>query len=237
MQEKIQGLWQTLKGGDRRTWVVLLGSALLMCIFVYQGNPAFYAKHLAGITPSWAPPDAARHAYEFGASFLLFFLIPLLCVKLLLKEKLADYGLRLGDLRFGMAFVGVSALVLPLFLYLASRSPDFRAVYPLWRQAAGSAGGFGLWVFLYLFYYIGWEFFFRGFILFGLRDSTTPFIAVMMQTLPSTIIHIGKPQGETMSAVFAGIVFGMVALRTRSILYVLLVHWYVGALTHLFCGI
>ena len=208
-----------------------------MTVFIYQGSPAFFARHLGGLTPAGVPLSAAAHAYEFFASFLLFFVVPVLIIKLGLREKLADYGLGAGDHRFGLKFVGLAVVILPVFLWISAQQSDFRAQYPLWRGAVGSPGAYLSWVSLYLFYYIGWEFFFRGFMLFGLRDGASPFIAIMMQTLPSTIIHWGKPQGETGSAIAAGIVFGMVALRTRSILYVLLVHWYVGALVHLFCGI
>ena len=51
----------------------------------------------------------------------------------------------------------------------------------------------------------------------------------------STVMHIGKPEGETMAAIVAGLVFGLVAMRTRSVLYVILLHWYVGLMTDLFC--
>jgi hypothetical protein len=52
--------------------------------------------------------------------------------------------------------------------------------------------------------------------------------------VPSTLLHIGKPWGETSSAIVAGICFGAIALRTRSMLYPLLLHWYVGIATDFF---
>jgi len=130
--------------------------------------------------------------------------------------------------------VALSAIVLPLPVYLSAGSPDFLEAYPLWRGAGAGMASFTLWTFLYLFYYVGWEFFFRGFMQFSLVGRMAPFLIIMMQTLPSTIIHIGKPEGETAAAIVGGIVFGAVALRTKSILYPLIVHWYLGALTELF---
>lgn len=223
-----------MKGWDREAGVALVYAALAMVAFAYQGHPDFFYENFGGYAWVAARPDFACEAYRFGFSFVFFFLVPAILVRAVFRKSLADYGLALGDWKFGLAFVALSAIVLPLPVYLSAGSPDFLEAYPLWRGAGAGMASFTLWTFLYLFYYVGWEFFFRGFMQFSLVGRMAPFLIIMMQTLPSTIIHIGKPEGETAAAIVGGIVFGAVALRTKSILYPLIVHWYLGALTELF---
>jgi membrane protease YdiL (CAAX protease family) len=47
---------------------------------------------------------------------------------------------------------------------------------------------------------------------------------VFIQTIPFAILHFGKAQLETLAAVFAGILLGYLALRTRSFWYGWLLH-------------
>jgi len=225
---------EIFRGMDRESAVALVLAGCIMTLFAYQGHPDFFLRHFKDA--AWAAErlDFASEAYRFGFSFVFFFMIPAAVVKLLFRKNLTDYGLRLGDWKFGFAFVGLSFAVLPLPLYLNAGTRDFLEAYPLWKDSCASLSNYGLWMSLYLLFYIGWEFFFRGFMQFSLVGRTAPFIVIMVQTLCSTIIHIGKPEGETLSALAGGIIFGAVALRTRSILYPLLVHWYLGALTELF---
>jgi len=225
------------EGWEKEAGVTLLLSVCLMVLFVYQGRPDFFLAHFGHLTLVKENPEFWSEAYLFLFAFVAFFLVPALTVHFVHKKPLAGYGLTLGDRKFGITFVIISFLILPLPLYISAGSPDFLKEYPLWSEVGASRGNFSLWIFMYLFYYVGWEFFFRGFMQFSLTGKMAPFLIIMTQTIASTIIHIDKPEAETASAIAAGIIFGAVALRTRSILYPLLVHWYVGALTELFCYI
>jgi membrane protease YdiL (CAAX protease family) len=75
----------------------------------------------------------------------------------------------------------------------------------------------------YVIYFVGWEFIYRGFMLFGLARPLG-YYAVFIQTIPFALLHFGKPQVETLSAVLAGILLGYLALRTRSFWYGWLLH-------------
>ena len=104
----------------------------------------------------------------------------------------------------------------------------------MFHAAGQSAGLFIIYELCYAAYYFGWEFFFRGFMLFGLADAFGAVNAVLIQTIPSTLAHIGKPTPEVFAAVAAGLVFGAIALKTRSVLYVFLLHWLIGVTLDVF---
>ncbi len=60
---------------------------------------------------------------------------------------------------------------------------------------------------------------------FGLRRRLGDWNAILIQTLASCLLHIGKPDKEIFSSILGGIVWGMVVFRTRSLLPALLLHW------------
>ena len=82
---------------------------------------------------------------------------------------------------------------------------------------------------------IGWEFFFRGWILFGYAEEFGEH-ALWLQAVPFALAHIGKPEVETLSTIFGGFLFGLVAWRTKSFLYPFLIHWFIFTFTVLVAG-
>jgi membrane protease YdiL (CAAX protease family) len=79
------------------------------------------------------------------------------------------------------------------------------------------------------FQIFGWEFLFRGWITFGYLRKFGP-DALWIQAVPFALLHIGKPEIETLSTIFGGFAFGWMAYRTRSFFYPFLLHWYIFTL-------
>ena len=228
--------WRPLRAWDWRTLVGIYGGCALLVLYAYQGNHRFFDEHLASRFQAPEPLlQWCSHCYQFGAALVLLGLLPAAWWVLGAGRSLRECGLALGDWRFGLKVVLAGLVLLPLPLYLNAGSPTFQQEYPLARMAGDSVGLFLLWELCYLCYYVAWEFFFRGFWQLGLSRATGPAVALAIQTVASTVMHLGKPEAETLSAIVGGVVFGLVAARTRSVLYVILLHWYVGMGTDLFC--
>jgi len=102
--------------------------------------------------------------------------------------------------------------------YLSATDPGLREKFPINPHAGHSAAVFALHAATYLAYYAGWEFYFRGFLLFGLRGSVGDANAILIQVLASSLLHIGSPPAETFGAILGGLLWGMQALRTRSLI-------------------
>jgi len=219
------------------------GAALaLLLVYLEVGQRGFFLAHLAPrLAWSGAAPGADYWAalYQFGAAALLFFVLPLLTRRLWTRQSLAQLGLGTGDARVGFGVVlpvGLLVVAIPGALS-AAFMPDFQAEYPLAGSATASASWFVLYEMAYgLLYYIPYEAFFRGFLQGSLSRQLGPAAAVCIQTAVTTLLHLGKPQGEIWSALLAGFVFGAVVLRTRSVWPVLIVHWTLGTLTDLGCA-
>ena len=71
------------------------------------------------------------------------------------------------------------------------------------------------------------EFFFRGFMLFGLEKRFGN-SSILIQTIPFVVKHASKPFAEAMGSIVTGVVLGVLALETRSFIYGAAVHWLVA---------
>ena len=224
------------KGYDRRSWTVLLAITILPTVYIYFGHHSFFTAHLAARFGTDPYVETYKQIYQFGSAFLLMAVLPILLVKFVLREKLSSFGFRLGDWRFGLKFLLISLPIIALMGYSVSNQADFLKEYPLARLVARNPGHFALYELSYIFYYFAWEFFFRGFVQQGLVPRFGVLTAIIIQTLPSTLLHIGKPTTETLSAIVAGFLLGAVAQRTGTFLYVFIAHYLLGVAADIFCA-
>jgi len=159
----------------------------------------------------------------------------MLIIKLVFKDSWKAYGLGIGDWKKGLPLLLLIPLVITPVIYFASKMPDVRSEYPLSKLLFDHKDLILGYELLYIIlYYIAWEFYFRGFLLFGLAKKWGVWNAILIQTISSCLIHIGKPEGEIIGSIIVGILFGLIAWRTKSIWYVFALHAAIGVLTDLF---
>jgi uncharacterized protein len=152
---------------------------------------------------------------------IFFLLVPLLFIIFIFRESPREYGFTLGDWRAGLIItLGGIALMTPIIWFLAKLDPSSQSYYQN-MTANLPWNTFGQ--------IFAWEFMFRGFILFGYARKFGA-DALWIQAVPFALLHIGKPEIETLSTIFGGFAFGWVAWRTKSFLYPFLIHWYIFTL-------
>jgi membrane protease YdiL (CAAX protease family) len=222
---------RSLVGRDTaRPTVILIASALMPALHRYFGSLEAARRFFPGcdgLTASF---------FMFSTAFVLFGVIPLLVVIRIFDEDPRDFGLQIGDWRTGLRLNGILIpLIAVALLYPASLNAEIRSMYPFAPEAGRSAGGF----FMLqaprgVLFYTAWEFFYRGFMLFGLRRYVGDWLAICIQTIPQCLWHIGMPTGEILLSIAGGILFGIMALRTRSILWPMLLHFSIGVFLDLF---
>ncbi len=218
--------------GDRNDWepvVVLLATALALTWRHYF----FYGSELWQWIAAWLPTETGEALIDWKANpanreiarltswvfaqTAAFLVVPLLCC-LLLKKRPADYGWKLrGATRGWQYYVGMYAIILPAIL-VAAQTKLFQHTYPFYGLRAGESVWPRLivWELLYAWQFIALEFFFRGFMVHGLRKQLG-FYSVLVMVTPYCMIHFGKPYPETVGSIIAGVVLGIMSLRTRSI--------------------
>lgn len=157
--------------------------------------------------------------YYYWDRVILYLVIPLLVILFLFRENPQAYGFSLGDWKAGLLLTGLGILLMAPIIYTLGRGDlSMRDYYkPLTH-------GLPWTTFLDL---IGWEFLFRGWILFGYARKFGA-EALWLQAVPFALMHNGKPEIETLSTIFGGFAFGWVAYRTKSFLYPFLIHWFIS---------
>lgn len=173
-------------------------------------------------------PEQSLHM--FLLAFALFGIVPFLVGWKGLSQSPGKMGVCLGDWRLGVKTVAVLfPLAFALLVLPGAHNDEMRHYLPLNAIAGDLPGTYTLLQGTRaLLFYTSWEFLFRGFMLFGLEKRIGALPAICVQAIPSSLWHIGMPAAELLSAVPGGVIFGLVALRTRSILWPMLLHFLVA---------
>ncbi len=225
---------------DRRTVTVFAVTVVLLIVFEYWG----LASSFAGTSLHSSVADRLGDGYDpyFGllpyqywgvSSLVIRVLVPLGVIVWVLRESPRDWGFRIsGQWRHIRPYVYFLIAMVPVLLWVSTLQ-SFQNKYPFYDGAV--LGGWHFWGFQ-LFYglqFLGVEGFFRGFMLFGL-EKRFGYYAIAIMTIPYVMIHFGKPAPETFAAIVAGVLLGYMALRSRSFLWGVIVHWSVGIMMDTF---
>jgi membrane protease YdiL (CAAX protease family) len=226
-----------LRGLDLRVTVIMTSAAGLLLLFRKFGGSDTFEQRLR-------PESLRAHHYLtvygdyywFLACFVLLGLVPL-AFSLVPSLRPPSLGLRLGDARFGLKWTAILYGVMVPVIAAASLSPEFSRYYPLNSLLGNEAVAFFSgevtpdaflltfigYELLYGLYFLGWEFFFRGWLLFGLHDRLG-FNSILAGNIPFVLMHLGKPLPEAFGSIFGGLALGLFALRTGSFWYCFLLH-------------
>jgi membrane protease YdiL (CAAX protease family) len=208
-----------------RVPIVSIGASTFLIIYHYQGQPSFFDVLFLGRFLLNPAKELYPHLYSFGAAFLLLGVLPAIIVCALWNEGPSDWGLALGQKKLTSSIVSVALFIimLPVLAY-ASKLPLIMAWHPLSRLAAWHQKALIIYEIALFLYLVGWEFFFRGFLLFGLNKKFGDG-AIFIQSVPYAIMYLGRPQIEALGAIPAGIALGYLASRSGSVWYGIILHW------------
>jgi len=200
----------------RELIVVVLTSAVGLIAMQYYVKSGVFGSQIGGLVGNTGWSTELSRLVRWAVGCVVFYLIVPSIVLLLAGRSPRKYGLNLEGLTrhwrtYAMLFIPVG-----LGVALASGMPKFQSSYPFlhnpvdWRELL-------IWELCYLAQFVALEFFFRGFMVHGLRPHVGSTAAVMIMLLPYVMIHFGKPLLETCGALIAGAVLGFLSLRTGSI--------------------
>lgn len=150
-------------------------------------------------------------------------LVPTL-VSVFLPDSLADYGLALGKAGRSLALVAAVAIGVVPLIYWSSHRPGHWRIYPEIRAEDWDVQLLGVNALGWIVYLAAYEFCFRGFLLFSLAGSLGAWPAIVITTAFYAAVHLPKSATESFGAIPIGVLFGVVALDTGSLLGPFLAH-------------
>jgi membrane protease YdiL (CAAX protease family) len=207
---------------DREAAIVLLVATFSLLVFAYWGRPGWFnnsglvdwvSRNIGG--PFVDFPGVGGYVWWGITSFVARLLIPAAIIVWLLKRRPVEFGFRIRGIASHIPMYLVMYLVMLPVLIWASSFASFQGFYPFYDRAGEGGAAFWLYELGYLTQFIGLEAFFRGFLTFGLLRRFG-MLSVVVMTVPYTMIHFGKPMPEATAAIFAGLILGYMALRSRS---------------------
>jgi membrane protease YdiL (CAAX protease family) len=222
-KEEISRLLGVIREMDRKVIIIFISVAILQTISWYYTSRNFFRINFFPYLQNDANVYLYEYLYWFIGDFFTLFILAILIIKFILKENLKDYGLISGDFKVGLAFSSIFFFIMLPVIWFFSASPEFSEKYPHLLSTRISWGIFFIYESGMLLYMISWEFIWRGFMLFGLKDKFG-YYSVLIQMIPFVILHNGKPVPETFGAIAGGIALGVLALRTNSVFYCILTH-------------
>jgi len=175
-----------------------------------------------------------RYGGWFFSGFFFLFVIPVLFIVLHPRLKPVDFGLGPGNWKLSLRLFGLFSAVMlaAVAIVVVFRVRGFLHYYPMFARGIFRTGRLPLLWFvflelLYLFYFIGWEFYFRSLIIFPLEDKLGS-LAALVGVLPFAIMHVGKPIAEAFGSIVAAYFLGVLALKTRSFWICALLHFLIA---------
>ena len=167
------------------------------------------------------------HFQKLIISLTFLLIVPVLYVKIVLKENLRKFGLKVGEWKPGLIWIFISLVVSSLILYLIYNYLDFAEKYYLPQKTIES---FGLFIFYETaiagFFIALYEFFFRGFIMFGFSEKLKHKAIILQFILFILFLIINKDFNwifapYMMTALFSGVI----AYKSKSLIYSFLFSW------------
>jgi len=144
------------------------------------------------------------------SSFIYFGIFPVLTILIFLRKNPLDFGLRLGNYRLWLPYVLIFLAIAIPILYFTSDMSSVQGYYRSHRNFDLLKYALQMGV-----YMLGWEFLFRGFMLFGLKEKFKEG-SIIIQMIPFVLLHFGKPEIETISTIFTGLLWGYICYRGKS---------------------
>jgi hypothetical protein len=171
------------------------------------------------------PPIVQGYIWWSLACLLFMVVLPTCVLGLGTRTSPRDLGVRLtAKQREWKPYLILYLVFLPI-IYLVSRDPEFLKTYPFWRPPGLEIdGAFLAFQAFYCLQFFAVEFFFRGFLVLGLKPHIGR-MSVLVMLAPYCMVHFYKPMPEALGAIGAGLILGFLAWRSGTILYGWLLHY------------
>lgn len=158
---------------------------------------------------------------QWSSAILYYALLPNFVIVVLLRKSPLDFGFRLGNYKlWGFYAIVTCIFSIPILYWISHCS----SVLDYYRIEEFNPLRYSLEISAYLF---AWEFLFRGFLLFGLKEKLKE-ASVLVQMVPFALLHFGKPEIETISTILMGLYLGYIAYRGKSYWPAYIIHLYIN---------
>lgn len=151
-------------------------------------------------------------------------IIPAIILVLATGKSFGDYGLKFQNGLTSFYWIaGIACIVIPMNFFNSKKEKNL-ALYPVVREKVWSKKLVAMNVFSWCAYLFGYEFMFRGLLLFATVPLMGEWPAIVLNTAFYVLVHVPKNLEETIGAVPLGILLCLITLTTGTIWVAVVVH-------------
>ena len=158
------------------------------------------------------------------AGAVLFGLIPVLVILFVFRRPVSIYGSITEYLAESIIWWVPAAVLVIVINYYAARNENHLAQYPQIRAKQWNSGLISLSAISWITYLAGYEFMFRGFLLFSCLETFGYWPAIIINIILYSLVHLPKGSRETIASVFFGFILSYLTIRLGSFWFAFLVH-------------
>ncbi|NNJ53524.1 MAG: hypothetical protein HKP17_10175, partial [Ignavibacteriaceae bacterium] len=103
LRHELKKLIGIIKELDKKVVTIFLSVAVLQTISYYITSRRFFRVNLFNYLQSDPDVFLIEYLYWFISDFITFFILAVLIIKIILKERLTDYGLTWGEHKIGLS--------------------------------------------------------------------------------------------------------------------------------------
>lgn len=197
--------------------------SLIFLVHHFMVNSEWFGR-ISGHRLDTAALSIRRVLYNRLLGTCLFGLVPLGMILLVYREPLTRYGLSAEHLLESFLWWIPVAAVTGLISYYVARSPKNLECYPQIRTDRWSERLLALSALSWLGYLMGYEFMFRGFLLFSCLDSFGYWPALIINLSLYSLVHVPKGAREAFGSLLIGFFLCYLTLLFGSFWFALFTH-------------
>lgn len=165
-----------------------------------------------------------------GVQLFAYVVLPIIVIRLVIRKPISEFGVAWRGIgTHWKPYVLLFLVSVPVVIW-ASFSPAFLSKYPFYDLLPGEGLWPNMWIWwvMYAAQFVALEFFFRGFLVHGLKWRMG-YAAIFVMVIPYNMIHFAKPLAEAFGAILGGVTLGTLSLRTNSVWWGAALHIAVAA--------
>ncbi len=155
---------------------------------------------------------------------VLFGLIPVLVILFVFRLPVSNFGTSTEHLVKSIIWWIPAAILVVVINYYTARNKNHLAQYPQIRAKQWNSGLIVLSALSWSTYLAGYEFMFRGFLLFSCLESFGYWPAIIINISLYSLVHLPKGPTETIASIFFGFILCFLTIELGSFWFALFVH-------------
>lgn len=231
--KKLAGLFDIPHSGRQTIAVIILAAIFGMWRSTF-GAPSFFDQYLSDLI-GVAKGGIESYVYLCVTQCVVGFGLPVFVLTVIFKRRPVEIGLGPGNIKFALMVFALYVPIVTIGGWFLSKQGSFQGMYPMFGAARESRELFLAYEFLLFFYLIGWEYLWRGFLLFG-TAPTFGFYSIFIQMLPFAALHSVKPLPEAYLSIIGALLVGLLVWFCRSFWIAVLIHAYQMFIMDFFCS-